>query len=387
MKKILSLVLCLALVLWLPSCTKKALQVTEPLATEPQATEPQAPEPPADEPQKEVITDEVRAKLNTIMEDANYQGIAYLTHNGKVVYEYAAGTNDIGEPLTMDSPMYLCSISKQFCAAAILMLRDQGKLSLDDTLEKYFPEYTIGKDITLKNLLCIRSGIVRDFDISIIPEDCTLENAIVLYKDWLFTQKLNFEPNTNWEYSNNNYRLLSLVVEHVSGQPFEDYVHQNIFEPLGMTHSGFLSEIWNNPQWGLTEENLYDQGTRGLLSAIGAGSIVSTAEDMDIWMTALPSGKLISRESYEEMTSDHSQGQCPEAPYGYGYGLMGWLRSGWAHSGGNLGYSSWMYFNEEYGYNLFIISGKTPAYQLNYTYNVFVPLLNAVFVAESQAGN
>lgn len=374
MKKIIAIILCFALFGSMAACTEKTPQAAEPQTTE---------------PQKEVITDEVRAKLDAIMAERKYQGIAYLTHNGKVVYEYVSGTNDIGEPLTMDSPMYLCSISKQFCAAAIMMLRDQGKLSLDDTLEKYFPEYTIGKNITLKNLLCMRSGIVRDFEISIIPEDCTLENAIVLYQDWLFAQKLNFEPNTNWEYSNNNYRLLSLVVEQVSGQPFEDYVRQNIFEPLGMIHSGFLSEIWDNPQWGLTEENLYDQGTLGLLSAMGAGSIVSTAADLDIWMTALPSGKLISRESYEEMTTDHSQGQCPEAPYGYGYGygLMGWLRNGWAHSGGNLGYSSWMYFNEEYGYNLFIVSGKTPSYQPNYTYHAFVPLLNAVFTAESEAGN
>ena len=380
MKKIIAIILCLALFGSMVACAEKT----------PQTTEPQATEPPAAESQKEVITDEVRAKLDAIMEEHKYQGIAYLTHNGKVVYEYAAGTNDIGEPLTTDSPMYLCSISKQFCAAAILMLRDQGKLSLDDTLEKYFPEYTIGKDITLKNLLCMRSGIVRDFLEPLKnPELYAQKSAEEINSemmDWIFQQPLKFEPDTNWEYSNVNYILLSYVVEEVSGQSYEDFIRQNIFQPLGMTHSGFCKEVPEHPEWGLTYENCAPGCMLGDQMQ-GCGDIVSTAADLDIWMTALPSGKLISRESYEEMTTDHSQGQCPEAPYGYGYGLMGWLRNGWAHSGGNLGYSSWMYFNEEYGYNLFIISGKTPAYQLNYTYNVFVPLLNAVFVAESQAGN
>lgn len=377
MKKVIVWILCMALVCAMPACTKKTPPAIQPQESAPQVTQPQIAEPPATEAEKEVITDAVRAKLDAIVADNKYQGIVYLTHNGKVVYTHVSGTNDMGEPLTIDSPMYLCSISKQFCATAILMLRDQGKLSLDDTLGKYFPEYAIGKDITLKNLLCMRSGIVRDFDVSIIPEDCTLENAIVVYKDWLFAQKLNFEPNTNWEYSNNNYRLLSLVVEQVSGQPFEDYVHQNIFEPLGMTHSGFLSQIWDNPQWGLTEENLHDQGICGLLFAMGAGSIVSTAADMDIWMSALPSGRVISRESYREMTTDYGGG--------YGYGLINGVRDGWGHSGGNRGYSSWMYFSENYGYHLFIVTGKAPAYQMDYSGKVFVPFLNAVFVAETEA--
>lgn len=333
----------------------------------------------------EVVDDQVRAELDAILKKAGYEGIAYVTHNGKAVYEYAAGNDCMGAPMTIASPTFLCSVSKQFCAAAILMLRDQGKLSLEDTLDKYFPEYALGKDITLHHLLCMRSGICRDVDPMLEhPEEYennSHEENVALFLDHVFSQPLLFTPGTKCEYSNNGYRLLSLIVEQVSGQDYEDFIRGNIFEPLGMEHSGFSVEVAENPQWGLDFEDVLATGQIPIL-AQGGGGIVSTAGDMAIWMEALPSGKVISREIYEEMTADHNSDQ----PTKYGYGLMPDIRGGFSHDGGNQGHSSWMYFSEENGYTIYIATPNTSVFRQDLTIQTGVDLRRVLFQALDAQG-
>lgn len=338
MKKLLASILCFVLLLYVAGCGANA---------------------PRGDDDGTFVTEEVKDKLDTIVQEKNYQGIVYLTHNGKVVYTYVSGTNDMGDPLTVESPMYICSMSKQFCAAAILMLRDQGKLSLDDTLEKYFPEYTIGKDITLKNLLSMRSGIIRDVDPMVNEpekyENNTPEENEALFKEYVFSKPLLVTPGAKFEYSNNNFRLLSFIVEMVSGQNYEDFIRQHIFEPLGMIHSGFITEVPEHPEWGLTYERKQATGQVHIL-AQGSGGIVTTAADLDIWMNALQSGEILGMDSFREMTTNYSPGTANK----YGYGLMGNSRDGWGHNGGNLFYSSRMYFSEKYGFNLYLVTNQTP---------------------------
>ena len=292
MKKVLAALLCLLLC---AGCASKAPQATDPVETT-AATEPV-------KPGAEVVTDEVKERFDMCLQENQFQGITYLTYRGQVVYQSVSGTNDLGEPLTIDSPMYIGSISKQFCAVAVLMLRDQGKLSLDDTLEKYFPEYTVGKNITLKNLLTMHSGIVRDvtpmWDEPELYMNQTKEENIASFKKWVFQQPLTFDPGTEFFYCNVNFTLLSLIVEAVSGQEYSDFLRQNILEPLGMNRSGFVGEVKNAPDWmkGVTYDNV--QAIAQLpMATQGAGDLISTAADMDIWMNALPSGKLICQESF-----------------------------------------------------------------------------------------
>lgn len=364
MKKIIALALSAALLLSMAACAGPEAQSTEP----------------------EVITAEVRAKLDAIAQEKNYRGIVYLTYNGKTVYEYVSGVNDMGKPLTVDSPMYICSISKQFCAAAVLMLRDQGKLSLDDTLEKYFPEYAAGKDVTLKNLLSMRSGICRDFDpVLENPElylQKTPEEVNAEMMEWIFSRPLLFTPGTKFAYSNINYILLSYVVEAVSGQSYESFIRQNIFEPLGMTHSGFLNEVPDHPNWGLTYDNLYPGCTLGD-QAQGCGDIVTTAADMDIWMNALQSGEVVCMESFREMTTNHN----PESAHRYGYGLSGTSRDGWCHGGNNWGYSSYMYFSEKHGFNLYLVTNQTPLDNLGVSEQTCTAMLSIIYQAIEATGS
>lgn len=303
------------------------------------------------------ISDEIKENMDKTLNKKSFEGIVYLTQNGSVVYQSVTGKDESGADLTADTTMYIGSISKQFCAAAILSLRDQGKLSVDDTLDKYFPEYSNGKDITLKNLLSMRSGIpdmvCKVEDVS--PDKTEEENTAVI-KEWIFSQSLEFEPDSSYKYSNSNYFLLSNIVEQVSGQGYNNFIRENFFEPLGMTHSGFVNEVKDSPEWasGLT----YDTFTAGEASeglTKGAGDIASNAIDMDKWMTALRSGKLISPESYREMTTNYS----PDFAKEYGFGMFVSFCGGVGHSGLIGSYTSFDYINEEYGYNLFIASNTS----------------------------
>ena len=363
MKKVLATLLCLSLLLC-TACSAGAPQVTDPVETT-EATKPGA----------EILTDELKAKLDDILEQQAFQGLVSLSCSGQTVYEWVAGTDELAEPLTMDSAMCIGSNSKQFCAASILMLRDQGKLSLDDSLEKYFPEYTIGKDVSLHHLLSMQSGIVRDpLELAENMEQYfnqSAEENLAALKAWVFEQPLQFTPGSQFEYSNVNYILLSCVVEQVSGQRYADFVRKNIFEPLGMGHSYLIEDLRDNPQLGIISENLEWYHAPG--SAQGAGDIIATADDMQLWMQGLQRGQVVSMESYRAMTTFHSAS--------YGYGLTRGSRGGYAHNGYIGTYTSEVYFNEEYGYQLFLVTNKASPYNVGITGKVKDALLKTVFEA------
>ncbi len=345
MKKILVAILCCTFALSATACNNNesnTIETTEVVSTT--------------EAVVETVAENIEEKIDKKLENMNFEGIVYVTHNDSVVYSTAIGKNEKGADLTVESQRYIGSVSKQFCATAIMILKEQNKLSVDDKLEKYFPEYEIGKDITIKNLLTMRSGIpdLANGAQSFSPKDDESEN-IASIKEWVFSQQLIFEPDTKMEYSNTNYSLLAYIVESVSGQAYNDFVRENIFEPLEMNNSGFVTEVADNPYFseGLTYETLTAYEDKG--TAKGAGDIVSTASDMNKWMTGLMSGKIISEQSYREMTTDYS----PDYGAIYGYGLSGLYKKGFGHLGVIGNFLALDYFNEELGYNIFVATDRS----------------------------
>ena len=125
-------------------------------------------------------------------EENEFEGVVYAVENGKPVASYAKGTLENGKEITLDSPMPLGSVSKQFCAAAIMLLQDQGKLSVSDTLDKYYSDYAEGKKLSLHNLLSMRSGIpeLTEENSDVVKEDATEEENVASIKKWLFSQPL-----------------------------------------------------------------------------------------------------------------------------------------------------------------------------------------------------
>jgi CubicO group peptidase (beta-lactamase class C family) len=231
-------------------------------------------------------------------------------------------------------------------------------------------------------MLSMQSGIVRDpEEFHEHPEQYinnSLEENLDAMRQWTFAQPLKFTPGTQMDYCNLNYNLLSMIVEQVSGERYNDFIRSHIFEPLGMTHSGFLEEIPDAPDWarGLTFDRLLDR-SKVLGNGQGAGNIVSTADDMELWMSALQSGKVISEKSFQEMTTIHI--------VGYGYGLMPGLRSGWEHGGNMDAYSSGVYFNGEYGLDLYMVNNNTSIYRPDISGKTMNALLKTVFEAMDAA--
>ena len=299
---------------------------------------------------------ELKEKLDKILADEEQQGIVYVTQNGSVIYESAKGKDENGKDLTVNSPMYVGSVSKQFCAACVMMLRDQGKLSVDDTLDKYFPEYAEGKKITIKNLLTMRSGIldmVNQGVVEGVTVDNTAEENAELIKKWIFEQPLQHVPDKTFAYSNSNFFLLGCIVEQLSGQTYPEFVRKNIFEPLGMTHSGNIDEVTDAPAWseGLSQEKA-KENPKGLTK--GAGDIITNAPDMDKWLEGLSSGKVVSEESYREMTTDHNT----DTGSAYGYGLFVDVLDGVGHPGAINNYFARDYINDKEGIR-FLLADNT----------------------------
>ena len=313
-----------------------------------------------------------QARLDKDLKNHEFEGVVYITENGEVLCQSATGkTNaESAGDITIDSKFCIGSISKQFAATAIMMLSEDGKLSVDDTLDKYFEEYAIGKDITIKNLLTMRSG-VPDFygtneeendeynseesaetGFTVYEESDAYDNQLAI-KEWLFNQPLDFEPDTNFEYSNSNYLILSMIVENVSGTDYHSFIRKNIFEPLSMENSGFIDERKSMTDFADSMEPFDMAAYPGVSN--GAGDIISNAKDMDIWLTSLRENKLISAESFAEMTTNYSE----EGSVGYGYGLMLPNSGGAMHTGRIATYSSAAYTNEKYGYNLFAVTNNS----------------------------
>ena len=341
MKKILAVLLCCAMSLSVAGCAGESSSSTE--TTQAQETT---------QAVTQTLSDDQKERIDTKV--GEFDGIVYITHNGSPVYSYAKGKDEKGGDLTVETPMYIGSVSKQFCATSIMILKEQGKLSVDDKLEKYFPEYKNGKDVTIKNLLTMRSGVPEMIGtVSGYSADKTESENVEIIKKAVFELPLDFEPDTEQEYSNTNYFLLSNIVEEVSGKSYNDFVRENIFKPLEMDNSGFVSEVKDNDLF--SKSLTYDtfqagEDADGLTQ--GAGDVVSTALDMDKWMTGLTSNKIVSEDTYKEMTTNYS----PDYGNAYGYGLSEMPQGGYGHMGGIGDYVSVNYFNKEEGYNLYAVS-------------------------------
>ena len=331
MKRILAVILTVAMIFVITSCSKSD----------------NSSQADVKEANKDLI-----AHIDSVLKNNSLSGVIYLTQNGQPVYEYANGSDKEGNKLKPDTTIFIGSVSKQFCAAAVMILRDEGKLSVDDTIDKYFPEYKLGKKITVKNLLTMRSGIydmVNDAVSLDVSPDYTEEENTAIVKKWIFEQELRFEPDTSYAYSNSNYFLLANIVEQISEQSYNDFVRERIFEPLEMTHTGFLSEYNDNPSWAenaVHDNDVNETKIKGL--AKGAGNIMSNGPDMTKWMDGLMNGKIVSKETLDEMTENYS----PDTGEEYGYGLES-LLNGNGHQGAISSYVSTDYFNRKKGYCLF----------------------------------
>ena len=281
-------------------------------------------------------------------------GIVAAAFRGKdklLLQAYGAAEIEGNAPMTVATMMTIGSVTKQFTAVAILQLRDQGKLSLDDEVAKWLPELDMGGNrATLRNLLWHTAGIV---ELSQMPEMRAMQlmRNPTLTRDSVYTVISRYPPwfsvGTMQSYSNTGYWLLGRVIENASGVTYEEYVEKRIFAPLGMSRSMYCNNSKQVPDRAKGYGMRNGAGVRvpDILYTAGVyagGGICSTAGDMIAWLQALHGGKVLSRASYAELIAPAKLNDGTSLRYGMGtviaedsHGLK-YL----GHNGGGFGFSA-----------------------------------------------
>lgn len=235
-----------------------------------------------------------------------------IIQDGRLIYAkgYGLANMEYDIPNSSKSVFRIASTSKQFTAACIVLLSQQGKLSLDDTLDSFFPEFPdYAKTITIRHLLNHTSGI-RDylalaFLSGLGDNDFYTDETLM---KWLINQEdLNFKPGEEFIYSNSGYWLLGQIVNKVSGKNMADYAQDEIFKPLGMNDTHFHNDhtaIVKNRASGYypKQEGGY-QISMTTLDMIGDGGIFSTIEDLKKWDDAFYKSDVLDQEFWTLMTT------------------------------------------------------------------------------------
>ena len=256
-----------------------------------------------------------------------------VVKGGKLVYTHACGSarlatsNSPAVPATPAMRYSIGSISKQFTAAAILLLQEEGKLSLDDAVGKYVPGLTRGNEVTIRQILSHTSGY-QDY----WPEDYVMtpmlapESAQQILDTWA-KKPLDFEPGTQWQYSNTNYVIAGRIVEQITGNPLMDMLTTRIFRPLGMT------SVWNSDEARLTQADAtaYYRHALGPLRVapkegsgwmFAAGELAMTARDLALWDESLIAESILKPGSYKQMFTEVKLKDGKSTHYGLGVDIL-----------------------------------------------------------------
>jgi CubicO group peptidase (beta-lactamase class C family) len=243
-------------------------------------------------------------------------------------------------PASPQTDYRLASVSKQFTATAILLLAQDGKLSLDDRARRWLPSLPAAAGaITLRQLLSHQGGLIDYEDIMAADTRVPLRDKDVLAL-LAKTDHLYFAPGTSYRYSNGGYAMLALIVEQASGMPFQDFLRQRIFLPLGMTST--LAYVAEGPpvphrafgysaeggQWMRTDQSMTS-------SVLGDGGIYSSIDDLARWDAALYDNRLLSDASRKAAFTPWTATDDPTVEYGYGWRITG--ETLW-HSGETIGF-------------------------------------------------
>ena len=265
----------------------------------------------------------------------DFQGAVLVGYEDKILYQQAFGLAnrewDIAN--TVNTKFNLASISKQFTAAIVLQLEEEGKLKLNQTISEYYPAYRkdVGKKVTLHQLLTHQSGIPNYTSLPFVWSDSlyrkySREDLVTKFA----SGDLEFKPGSQYQYNNSGYLILSLIIEQVTGKPFAEVFEERIAQPLQLQFTGVDDRQKIIPQRaaGYVKasdgyENTYSMYMQNLQ---GAGNLYGTVGDLFQWGQSLFGGKLLSLKSVERMArpyTDANQQWIPpyENRYGYGVGV------------------------------------------------------------------
>jgi CubicO group peptidase (beta-lactamase class C family) len=303
--------------------------------------------PPVEGQSRTRLAAEFDRTISAVLKAGQPGGVVLVAQRGRVVYQKAFGmaNMELGVPVREETVFNIGSMTKQFTAVAVLQLVERGKLSLQDELTKFLPDYPAGgQKITVENLLTHTAGIPPS-----APEAMTRlqgEKRLITLNEIISTFKgrpLDFTPGTKWSYSNNGYMLLGAIIEKVSGVPYPEYLEKNLFGPAGMTatHFGDDYKIVRNRAasyvYSRAESQFLNAANDKVETAYSAGAIQSTAEDLFKWNQTLLSNKLVTKESLAKARAEYHLSDGQGTHYGYGWFIGNIQGSPIVEHGGNMG--------------------------------------------------
>ncbi len=307
-----------------------------------------------------------------------FNGTVLVTKYDQVIYKGAFGYADFHrkDTLTTQTAFQLASVSKQFTAMAIMMLKEQGKLTYEDSVQQYIPDFPY-KGITIRQLLTHRSGLPNYtyFSDELWPDRrVPITNEDVLNLMAVHQPRIFYKPNTHFDYSNTGYSLLAAIVDEASGMPFATFLQEHIFEPLEMkstfTFSKDMAVLTGSLATG------YTSGRRKrtpdyLDTVLGDKGLYSTVEDLYKWDQALYTQKLVKRETLEEAFTGSRPEKKKDEDYGFGWRIRQ-IESGDTavyHGGLWHGYNTYMLRNPKDHSAIIVLSNVTNG-SLNYLKDV-----------------
>jgi D-alanyl-D-alanine carboxypeptidase len=267
----------------------------------------------------------IDAYVSAQVRDQGYAGLSLtIVREGKVVLAKGYGKRllEQGAAVEPDTAFAVGSVTKQFTCACVLLLAEEGKLSIDDKVAKYEPSLARAGEISLHDLMTHMSGYPDFYPLDFVDrrlvKPILTEALLAEYAG----AKLDFEPGERWSYSNTGYTLLGNVVAKVSGKPFGQFLKERILDPIGMTHSAFepgpevKGQTLGYTSFALGPLEPAEPEATGWLHA--AGGLWSTAPDLARWDLALMDGRVLKPRSYRIMTTPRALKSGHNTGYGCG---------------------------------------------------------------------
>ncbi len=273
-----------------------------------------------------------------------------VTQRGKPVFRKAYGLASVAPRRAMTPAMVqrLASVTKQFTAAATLLLADEGRLALDDDITTHLPDYPAhDRKITIEHLLTHTSGIPSYTGIAGFADargdDVTVQQMIDRFRDL----PLEFAPGTRYRYNNSGYFLLGAIIEKVTGQPYAEFMAQRIFVPLGMQDTAYAGhERRPAPHAAGHARTAAGWGPSFALSMTqpyAAGALVSTVDDLARWDAAIAAGRLLKAATWQRVFTAYRLADGTSTHYGYGWSVGEWHGSpALSHGGGIDGFATYV---------------------------------------------
>lgn len=261
-------------------------------------------------------------KIDLYLTEKKFQGVALVALEQKIILKKAYGlaNEEKSIPNSLSTLFRVGSITKEFTAAAILLLQERGLLHVSDTIDTYIPNYPNGEQITIHHLLTHTSGIMT---LSALPHFESLKNmptssihSLSYFKD----EPLKFSPGSDIEYSDSGYILLGAIIENITKQSYSDFLERNLFQLLGMHSTYVESNTVSSPKQAKGYRSLkIPAHTIDMSFPHAAGAIVSSAEDLYKWNQSLIQGELLSPESLKSLLSVQAFSYEHQIAYGYGF--------------------------------------------------------------------